>query len=176
MQQPQEVRIETSPTGGVQIITPRADLPMRPLTNREMDAIRERRSDISSQLTSAMDRRNNMIEEMNEAPAAAQQGYLGQIQLLDQRIVAIERDMEESGRMLRTGLTVDNGTPLVAQPDRGFEGMSEDGMHAIAIEIERVGESQRYQQKVLAEANMMPAMSSSRAPDPVRISDYSRDG
>lgn len=226
MQQPQEVRIETSPTGGVQIITPRADLPMRPLTNREMDAIRERRSDISSQLTSAMDRRNNMIEEMNEAPAAAQQGYLGQIQLLDQRIVAIERDMEESGRMLRTGLTVDNGTPLVAQPDRGFEGMSEDAqiaigvsfslffllplaigmtrlmwrrarrkdtarpspendarmerleqaVDAIAIEIERVGESQRYQQKVLAEANMMPAMSSSRAPDPVRISDYSRDG
>ena len=129
MQQPQEVRIETSPTGGVQIITPRADLPMRPLTNREMDAIRERRSDISSQLTRLMWRRARRKDTVRPSP-------------------------ENDARMERLEQAVD----------------------AIAIEIERVGESQRYQQKVLAEANMMPAMSSSRAPDPVRISDYSRDG
>jgi hypothetical protein len=200
---------------------------MRPLTSREMDAIRDRRNDISNQLTSAMGRRNDMIEEMSDAPQAARQGYLDQIQVLDARIVSIERDMEESGRMLRTGQTVDNGTALVAPREgRGFENLSEDAqiamgvsfslffllplaigltrlmwrrskrtearpsgqqdqrmerleqaVDAIAIEIERVGESQRYQQKVLAEANMMPAMStSSRAPEPVRVSDYgSRD-
>ena len=50
----------------------------------------------------------------------------------------------------------------------------EQAVDAIALEIEQVGESQRYQQKVLAEANMMPSHSS-RAPEPVRISDYSRD-
>lgn len=222
MQEPQ-VRIETSPSGGLQITTPRADLPMRPLTNREMDAIRERRNDISNQLTSAMDRRNDMIEEMSEAPAEAKQGYLEQIQVLDRRIVSIERDMEESGRMLRTGLVTADGTTLVAPPERGFQNMSEEAqiamgvsfslffllplaigftrmmwrrgkrnevrpnpendarmerleqaVDAIALEIERVGESQRYQQKVLAEANMMPAHST-RAPEPVRVSDYSRD-
>jgi hypothetical protein len=42
----------------------------------------------------------------------------------------------------------------------------EQAVDAIALEIERVGESQRYQQKVLAEANMMPAMSTAhRVPD-----------
>jgi hypothetical protein len=62
------------------------------------------------------------------------------------------------------------------QQDQRMERL-EQAVDAIAIEIERVGESQRYQQKVLAEANMMPAMStSSRAPEPVRVSDYgSRD-
>jgi hypothetical protein len=34
----------------------------------------------------------------------------------------------------------------------------EQAVDAIALEIERVGESQRYQQKVLAEANLMPAI------------------
>jgi hypothetical protein len=221
MTQGQTVTIQPNPSGGVTITQPPG--PMRPLTSREMDAIRDRRNDISNQLTSAMDRRNDMIEEMSEAPASAQAGYLGQIQLLDQRIVAIERDMEESGRMLRTGLTVDNGTALVAPRETGWDSMSEDAqiatslgvsvffllplaigimrlmfrrarrkdaipnqvndarmerleqaVDAIAIEIERVGESQRFQQKVLAEANMMPAMSH-RAPEPVRVSDYSRD-
>jgi hypothetical protein len=53
----------------------------------------------------------------------------------------------------------------------------EQAVDAIALEIERVGESQRYQQKVLAEANMMPAsVATARAPEPVRMSDYgSRD-
>ena len=226
MQQSPNVRVEVLPGGGVQIGTPQANTPMRPLTSREIDAIRERRSDISNQLTSAMERRNDMIEEMSEAPEAAKQGYLEQIQVLDQRIVSIERDMEESGRMLRTGLTVDNGYTLVAPRERGFESMSEDAqiaigvsfslffllplalgltrmmwrrskraevrnspeqdqrmerleqaVDAIALEIERVGESQRYQQKVLAEANMMPAsIATARAPEPVRMSDYgSRD-
>lgn len=219
--QPREVIVQT-PGGGFTIATPRPDLPMRPLTNREMDAIRERRSDISSQITSAMSRRSDMIEEMNDAPEAAKQGYLEQVRVLDQRIVTLEMDLEESGRMLRTGLTVDNGTALVAPPERGFQGLSEDAqiamgvsfslffllplalgltrlmwrrarrnearpaaendarmerleqaVDAIALEIERVGESQRYQQKILAEANMMPAQSP-RSPEPVRISDYAR--
>jgi hypothetical protein len=191
--------------------------PMRPLTNREIDAIRDRRSDISNQLTSAMNRRENLTEELSDAPPSAQPGILSQIQLLDSRIIAIERDMEASGQMLRTGLTVDNGTTLVApsqgrfidnlsqeaqiamgvsfsvffllpiaigfmrlmarrarrgqaapsspQQDQRMERL-EQAVDAIALEIERVGESQRYQQKVLAEANMMPAMSTAhRVPD-----------
>lgn len=195
--------------------------PLRPLTSREVDAIRDRRSDISNQLTSAMDRRENLIEEMQDAPVAAQPGLLSQIQLLDGRIIAIERDMEESGRMLRTGLTVDNGTLLVAPSSSAFSRANqetiqimgitfgffvllpiaivfvrrmwvrgrrgaetagnaqqdarmerlEQAVDAIAIEIERVGESQRFQQKVLAEANMMPAMSPAHR-DPVRVPDY----
>jgi hypothetical protein len=37
-----------------------------------------------------------------------------------------------------------------------------------------VGESQRYQTKVLAEANLMPAMSGARSAEPVRARDFDR--
>ena len=217
MQATATTTIQATPSG-LQISTQQ---PMRPLTSREIDAIRDRRGDISNQLTSAMDRRNDMTEEMAKAPASAQPGLLSQIQLLDQRILSIERDMEESGRMLRTGLTVDNGTMLVApamsglrnMPDEAARIMSisvgffvllplaivfvrrmwvrtgrrgeaprnaeqdarmerlEQAVDAIALEIERVGESTRFQQKVLAEANLMPAMSTAHR-DPVRVPDY----
>jgi hypothetical protein len=38
----------------------------------------------------------------------------------------------------------------------------EQAVDAVAIEIERVGEAQRFQARVLAEANMMPALNESR--------------
>ena len=213
--------IQPLPSGGVQITTPQ---PMRPLTSREIGAIRSRRDDISTQLTSAMDRRENLTDELKDAPPGAQPGLLAQIQVLDERIVRIEQDMEASGQMLRTGLTVDNGTTLVAPREFGSGDPSNDAergaamgavvllpilaiykiarfrrrrrrgnasestssdqearmerleqaVDAIALEIERVGESQRYQTKVLAEANLMPAMSASRSGEPVRAREYDR--
>ena len=219
MQATQATTIEVTPSGKLQVTAPQQ---MRPLTSREIAAIRDRRDDISSQLTSSMSRRNDMIEEMADAPTSAQAGYLSQIQVLDQRIVAIERDMEESGRMLRTGLTVDNGTALVAPQVGGFRNMSdevqavmglsfgffvllpiaivfvrrmwnrgrpavtagsaeqdarmermEQALDAVALEIERVGESQRFQSKVLAEANLMPALPAGQRPaEPIRVKDY----
>jgi hypothetical protein len=212
------VTIQTTPSGAVQILTPQ---PMRPLTSREISAIRSRRSDISNQLTSSMERRENLIGELRDAPPSAAPGLLAQIQVLDQRIIKIEQDMEASGQMLRTGMTVDNGSTLVAP--REFSDMDADvaargaamgamvlvpvfiiwmiakftrgrrrrtaqatqsseqdarmerleqAVDAIALEIERVGESQRYQSKVLAEANLMPAMSAARSAEPVRARDF----
>lgn len=222
MQATQATTIQVAPSGGLLVTAPQQ---MRPLTSREIGAIRDRRSDISNQLESAMDRRNDMTEEMAKAPPSAQPGLLSQIQLLDQRILSIERDMEESGRMLRTGLTADNGTMLVAPQTGGFRSMNdetaqimslsigffvllpiaivfvrrmwvragrrgaaatagnaeqdarmerlEQAVDAIAIEIERVGESQRFQQKVLAEANLMPALNvGQRVAEPVRAREY----
>jgi hypothetical protein len=212
------VTIQTTPSGAVQILTPQ---PMRPLTSREISAIRSRRSDISNQLTSSMERREDLIGELRDAPPSAAPGLLAQIQVLDQRIIKIEQDMEASGQMLRTGMTVDNGSTLVAP--REFSDMDADvaargaamgamvlvpvfiiwmiakftrgrrrrnaqatqsseqdarmerleqAVDAIALEIERVGESQRYQSKVLAEANLMPAMSAARSAEPVRARDF----
>jgi hypothetical protein len=184
---------------------------LRPLTNREIQAIRERRSDMSSQLNSAVDRRNDLADDLKDAPTGTEQGILARIQLLDQRILQIESDIESSGQMLRSGMTVDNGVALVAPPPPQTLGMSQDTMtalglafsaffllplaigsmrlmfrrakrrdsqpsadmtarfeqleqavDAVAIEIERVGEAQRFQARVLAEANMMPALNESR--------------
>ena len=53
----------------------------------------------------------------------------------------------------------------------------EQAVDAIALEVERVGESQRYQAKLLAEANLMPALGASqRAAEPLRMKEYERQG
>src|SRR5688572_27443530 len=217
-----QVTIQTTPSGAVQVLTQQ---PMRPLTSREISAIRSRRSDISSQLTSSMERREELTDQLEDAPPGAAPGLIAQIQVLDQRIIKIEQDMEASGQMLRTGMTVDNGVSLVGPREFGNGGGPEEAaargaaiaatvmvpillfymiarftrgrrrrkseatqdtaqdarmerleqaVDAIALEIERVGESQRYQTKVLAEANLMPAMSSARSAEPVRARDYDR--
>jgi hypothetical protein len=49
----------------------------------------------------------------------------------------------------------------------------EQAVDAIALEIERVGEAQRYQTKVLSEANLMPALNAGqRAADPIRMKEF----
>lgn len=191
---------------------------MRPITRAEMSAIRQRRNEMSDQLTSAQRRRENILDELRDAPAGTEPGLQQQVQVLSDRIVAIERDLEASGQTLRTGL-VPQGTILVAPRGSGFDrttatdaaergaalGLTalvvlivvatwrrfrrrrgdnvrtvvydermerlEQAVDAIAIEIERVGESQRYQAKLLAEANLMPAMGSAQK-EPVRVRDY----
>jgi hypothetical protein len=205
-------------------VQPQAAQQLRPLTNREIDAIRERRSDMSSQLNSAVDRRNDLADDLKDAPTGTEQGILARIQLLDQRILQIESDIESSGQMLRSGMTVDNGVALVAPPPPQTLGMSQDTMtalglafsaffllplaigsmrlmfrrakrretqpaadmtarfeqleqavDAVAIEIERVGEAQRFQARVLSEANMMPALNEAHgAAEPVPLREYER--
>lgn len=213
-------RIDIQLPGGISIQGGQTNLPMRPLTDREISAIRERRSSMSDQLTSAADRRQELANDLRDAPAGTEQGILARIQQLDARILQIEQDIETSGQMLRTGMTVDNGVALVAPPEprpTGPFGMSDETMaitgamvsvfflfplalgamrlmfrrakriesqpsaevtqrmdrleqaiDAVAYEIERVGEAQRFQGKLLSEANLMPALGAQGA-EPVRV-------
>jgi len=206
-------------------LTPSQNGPMRPLTEREIDAIRDRRSDMSSQLNSAVGRRNELAGELKTAPPGTEQGILNRIQLLDERILQIERDIESSGQMLRSGMTVNDGTVLVAPVGVGQTGLREEtltvlgiafaftvllpmsigvlrlmfrrarrrdlaaaqpsaeqtermsrieqAVDAVALEVERVGEAQRYQARVLAEANIMPALAPGQmAAEPLRVRDH----
>ena len=196
---------------------------MRPLTQAEMSVVRNQRSEMSEQLSSAQNRRARLLDEMRSAPPGTEQGLREQFQVLNNRIVAIETDIEAAGRTLRTG-QVPQGTILVPprsglggrnQTDnaergaalaatvlipifalfvwrgwrRGRRGQQavphsaeyesrferlEQAVDAIALEIERVGESQRYQTKLLAEANLMPAMGTGKR-DPVYESSRSPD-
>jgi hypothetical protein len=191
--------------------------PTRPITEAEMQVIRRQRSEMSNQLSSAQNRREELLDEMRSAPAGTEQGLQQQFQVLNDRIVAIEKDIEASGRTLRTG-QVPVGIVIVPPPSFGALGPEqaaergamlgamvlvpvllvymaarwrrrrrggarqsysaehdtrmerlEQAVDAIAIEVERVGESQRYQTKLLAEANLMPPMGvNQRAAEPVR--------
>ena len=180
--------------------------------------LREQRSEMSSQLTSAQGRREDILDELRSAPAGTEQGLRDQYQVLSDRIVAIENDIEGSGRILRTGqvpagmvlvpprsFNAGNGTDniergaalgmtallvlvavaswrrfrrrgtrgsrhveVTAEQDSRFERL-EQAVDAIALEIERVGEAQRYQAKLLTESNMMPAMGGGqKVGEPVR--------
>lgn len=205
---PQPVIVEVNPQAS-----------MRPLTPAEASVIRNQRSEMSEQLISAQNRRERILEELRNAPPGTEQGLREQYQVLSDRIVAIERDIEVSGRTLRTG-QVQVGTTIVPpreyvrnpadDAERGAalgamilipiaivmflrrlrrgkrarqssntvvydERMErlEQAVDAIALEIERVGEAQRYQTKVLSEANLMPAMSAGqRVAEPIRARDY----
>lgn len=184
--------------------------------------IREQRSEMSSQLTSAQGRREELLDELRTAPPGTEQGLRDQYQVLSDRIVAIENDIEASGRVLRTGqvpagitlvpprsFNTDNRTddaergaalaaviliPIGAiymlrafrrrrrggrrevevnnEHEARFDRL-EQAVDAIALEIERVGEAQRYQAKLLTEANMMPAMGAAQK-EPVRAREYDR--
>src|SRR5687768_6714311 len=118
-----QISTQTTPSGEVQVLTQQ---PTRPLTSREISAIRSRRSDISSQLTSSMERREELTDQLEDAPPGAAPGLIAQIQVLDQRIIKIEQDMEASGQMLRTGMTVDNGVSLVGPREFGNGGGPEE--------------------------------------------------
>jgi hypothetical protein len=191
--------------------------PTRPVTQREIQVIRNQRGEMSNQLQSAQDRRERLLNEIRTAPSGTEQGLLQQLQVLNDRIVRIEQDIEASGATLRTG-QVPVGLTIVPPPsiprtdgaERGAaisvfvvvvvsvvyavrrwtrrgrrrtpaysaerdERMErlEQAVDAIAIEVERVGESQRFQTKLLAEANIMPALNmAQRAAEPIRVPDY----
>jgi hypothetical protein len=191
----------------------------RPLTGREIRAIRERRSELSDQLTSAANRRSRLVDQLDEVPEAARPGILERISVLDQRIVQLERDIAVTGQQL-TGpgglgaLTVGSQYPFGLSED-AFMGVTmsfnlfvlapiafaiarriwkrssvrqsaaesrqaaermdrlEQAVDAIAIEVERVGESQRYQARILTEAQLMPALGAGqRAAEPIRMPQY----
>ena len=199
--------------------------PTRPLTQQEANVIRNQREEMSNQLQSAQNRRERVLDELRNAPAGTEAGLQQQYQVLSDRIVSIENDIEASGRVLRTGqvpaqmvlvpprgpLSSGNNTDdlergfalafmvlipigavymwrairrrrrggrreveMNAEHDSRFERL-EQAVDAIALEIERVGEAQRYQAKLLTEANMMPAAGvSQRVAEPVLAREFDR--
>src|SRR5688572_32131848 len=90
--------------------------PTRPLTQQEINIIRSQRSEMSDQLQSAQNRRERVLNELRNAPAGTEAGLQQQYQVLSDRIVAIETDIEASGRVLRTGQVP---AQLVLVPPRG---------------------------------------------------------
>lgn len=192
-----------------------------PMTARDLRALRARRSDLSSQLSNVSDRRNRLVNRLEDAPPAAAVGLEAQIKVLNDRILQIETQLfitgqqitsvegglaattqepnqgisEETFGMLTGLFTVFVLSPIAfafarriwrrgatpARPTQESPEQSarmerlEQAVDAIAIEIERVGESQRYQARILTEAQILPALGAGqRAAEPLRIPQYVR--
>lgn len=180
-----------------------------PITREEVAAIRARREELSNQLISASNRRDQLAEQLLESQGAARVGIEQRIILLDQRILQLEADIAETGEQLTSA-----GSNLLTEqgmPDGPFGGLDsgqvtgisivfilfvlapmvmllawrllrrpavpksspvldvmaqrmerlENAMDAVAIEVERISEGQRFVSRLLGEGQK-PA-------EPVRV-------
>ena len=105
-------------------------MPVRPLTRMEEQAIRTRRSELSSQLSSASDRREELVERLKTAEGVDRAGLEERLRVLDERIVQLETDIAVTGRMLTNGLTP--GTSTTEVPDVPYF-LSPDQVTGISI-------------------------------------------
>ena len=71
-----------------------------PRTAREYSALRRRRSELSDQLTSASNRRSQLVRQIESMDPIARQGVQQRIQLLDQRILQLESDIALTGQQV----------------------------------------------------------------------------
>jgi hypothetical protein len=98
-----------------------------PTTAAGIRALRDQRSELSSQLTSAAGRREDLAKELVTAPASSRPGIQARMDLLDQRILQLESDIATSGQLLTSA----QGT--VKQSDNPFSGSSSMDVTAIAV-------------------------------------------
>ena len=177
-----------------------------PQTPQDLEALRERRSELSNQLESAASRRAEIVEEMKTADGAGKAGLEQRMSVLDQRILQLETDIAETGRELTSapaGLIAASQDPFTemgipphliekvsimftlfvlaplaigaaylmfkragrvparrVESGEGGERMQrlESAVDAIAVEIERISEGQRFVTKLLTESSPQPAL------------------
>jgi hypothetical protein len=71
-----------------------------PTTSEELVALRAQRSEVSSQLTSALRRRSDLATQMENASAAERPGLEARIQQLDGRILELESQLARAGQLI----------------------------------------------------------------------------
>jgi hypothetical protein len=197
------VRIEQGPGNPAQTLA-------LPMTRGEIAAIRARRSELSNQLISASNRREELAGQLRQAIGPDRAGLEQRIGVLDQRIVQLESDIAETGRLLtgapagllaatrdeamfggfESGEVLAGGivftifvlAPLAVGASRmmwkyaaagpvrhvippetaGRLERIEQAVEAIAVEVERVSEGQRFVTKLMSEAKSVPALENTR--------------
>lgn len=100
-------------------------------TKAEVDAVRAQREELSRQLLSAQDRRNDVAKRLLSANASTAPGLQKRLDVLDNRIAQLESDIDATGRQITSapgGLI--SGTGIT---ERGFNGMSAGQTTAVTI-------------------------------------------
>lgn len=179
----------------------------RPTTKADVDALRARRSELSRQIESASDRRDDVVKELEQANAFTRPGLQQRLGVLDERIAQLERDIAANGRALAsapgelareeavapaerygpfssgqlTAISIVGTvtvlmplavaaarmmmirarqpklTPEMIEATRRMERM-EQAIDAVAVEVERISEGQRFVTQIMAGKQKEPAM------------------
>jgi hypothetical protein len=193
-------------------------LPGGAMTKQDVAILRARRAELSDQLESAASRRRSLADQVRHADGASKAGLEARLAVLDQRIVHLESQIDQTGQQLASPQAQQYGaetrpsqnfgpplpfsrfdpTPVAiafvlfvmspialsvsrlfwkrgsrkwtvppAAPDQ-TERLEriEQAVDAIAIEVERVSEGQRFVTRLLSERT--PAIGAAPA-EPVRV-------
>jgi hypothetical protein len=70
------------------------------MTRQDVAVLRARRSELSDQLESATSRRRSLAEQVRHADGASKAGLEARLAVLDQRIVRLEADIDQTGQQL----------------------------------------------------------------------------
>jgi archaellum component FlaC len=183
------------------------------LSKAQIQALRDRRAEISNQLENVSSRRKGLADQLHGKTGQDLAGLEQRIRILDDRIVQMETDLAVTGRQLTQGMTTattsspppflgigaDNAAMLggmftmfvmapfafaitrrvwkrtTAQSVRHESTVSEEriqqleqSVDAIALEIERVSEGQRYVARIITEAK---ALTAGQWQEPVRVAE-----
>jgi hypothetical protein len=187
---------------------PAAQLQGVPTTVEELWGLRERQSELGSQLSSVASRRGSLAEQLEDADdPVVRAGLQERIAGLDQRILQLESDLAEAGRQLTATpaailgstesrppsdwdaadvVAIAGGTlimtvaalvvfrfvrrifrgppparPALAESAQRLERM-EQALDAVAIEVERISEGQRFVTRLLSEGSRLPSLTGGR--------------
>lgn len=189
-----------------------------PRTGRDIEALKARREELSSQLQSVDSRRSKLMSQLKQTgDPVAIKGLESRLALLDARQLQLESALDQTGQQLSSpgaGLVASTSVPPAfgilsnrqvmalsvltiifvlfplavgvakamfkrsarpAPPPAVFTETAqrlerlESSVDAIAIEVERISEGQRFVTKLLSEGQPAPMLSAGqRAPEPVR--------
>lgn len=193
---------------------PAAQLTGVPTTVQELWGLRERQSELGSQLSSVASRRRSLVAQLEDADdPIVSAGLQERIAALDRRILQLESDLAEAGRQLTAAPAALLGStesrppsdldpadvlaivgsavimvvaavlvlrfarrlwkgpptrPALAESSQRLERM-EQALDAVAIEVERISEGQRFVTRLLSEGSRMPSLAGGkREPEPAR--------
>ena len=82
-----------------------------PQNPRDIAALRNQRSELSSQLINVRDRRTELAKQYENASGANRDGLAAQLRVLDQRIVQIESELEVTRQQLASSQAGSIGVP-----------------------------------------------------------------
>jgi hypothetical protein len=169
----------------------------RPMTVQDVQLLQNRRNELSRQLTSASERREDVIREMNRSPTG-REGLEARLKVLDERLVQLEKDIAQNGQLLASAPPnlVEETTPpmMLGGPSQAINvtlismtaivatavvattlvrrliarrppvppalpadtvdriARIENAVEAIALEVERVSEGQRFVTRLMGES------------------------
>ncbi|MGQ0767091.1 MAG: hypothetical protein ACT4OZ_15695 [Gemmatimonadota bacterium] len=199
---------------------PTTAIPGGVLTRQQLSQMRARRSELSDQLVSATNRREELVKQLHGTEGIVRTGLLDRIEVLDERIVNIEQDLAATGRILTDNAVQipetrpPQGSPVQGLSQGGFVAISivsivlvffpvavafsrwiwrrsrvpappansiterrleriEEAVDTIAIEVERISESQRFSARLLSEGPAS-AIAQSRAGERVEAQGFAQ--